>query len=533
MSKNKKILLMLAKGGISQADVAAALHVSKRDVSTGAKAVREFGLTFDSVSEMEADAINDLFFPKEKRVANDAYLRPDMEVLVERKKKNRKLPVKLFWLEYCEEAQSAGRLAYSYQLFARTFSEVAEKMDATRHFSHEPGAKAFIDWAGDFAWLTDKILGDKAKIYVLIVCLPFSGRFWAEGFIDMKQASWQDGQTHAFENFGGVPRMLVPDNAATATDRSAARVTLVNKEYERYAEHYGTAVVPARVRKPRDKSVAESSVDLVEKWIIGPASEMTFYTLEEFNGFCTERVSWLNARSFSAKDGSRDSVFGGEERDFLLPLPTERYEICEWRSAKIAPDYHVTVEYAHYSTPYTLIGKQVDVRLTTTEVTLMHAGEVIAVHPRLRGRKGQYSTCIEHMPPNHTALESPWSPERFTSWALRIGPETKVAIDRIMRSRVIVEQSFVTCRNVLGLSKTYTPEFLERACTKLNALGALASYTSLKNAILAIKASDAQAGANGRAAASPDPNSPNDRAKSAGRVRGADAYKRGGGQHAD
>ncbi len=529
MSKNKKILMMLAKGGASQADIAAALHVSKRDVSAGAKAIREHGLTFDAVSSMGADAVDGLFFPKEARDPGAAYLRPDMEPLVERKKKNRKLPVKLFWLEYCERAEAEEKMAYAYQTFCEMFADAAEKMGATRHFLHEPGAKCYIDWAGDVAHLTDRLLGTRSKVYVLVVVLPFSGKLWAGGFRDMKQRSWQDGQADAFREFGGVPRMWVPDNAATATDRTnVPRVTLVNKEYERFADHYGAAIVPARVRRPRDKSVAESSVDLVEQWIIGPSSEMTFYTIEEFNEFCAEKVAWLNARPFSAKDGSRDSVFGEEERMHLMPLPAERYEMCEWRSAKVSPDYHVTVDYMHYSVDHSLIGAQVDVKMTSTAVTVMHGGEAVAAHPRLHGRKGQYSTMVEHMPENHAALDDPWSPGRFASWARRIGPETGAAVERVMGSRPIVEQSFVACRNILGLSKTYSPELLERACSRANAIGALPSYTALKNAILAMRAADAEARASGKAAPQAPSGGLVDRAKSAGRLRGADAYRRGG-----
>ena len=529
MSKNKKILMMLAKGGVSQSDIAAALHVSKRDVSAAAKAIREYGLTFDAIDSMGADVVDGLFFPKERRETDGAYLQPEMEPLVERKKKNRKLPVKLFWMEYCERAAADGKLAYAYQTFCEMFAAAAEKMDATRHFVHEPGAKCYIDWAGDVAHLTDKLLGSKTKAYVLVVTLPFSGKFWAEGFCDMKQKSWQDGQIHAFEEFGGAPRMWVPDNAATATDRTnAQRVTLVNKEYGRFADHYGAAIVPARVRKPRDKSVAESSVDLVEQWIIGPANETTFYTIGEFNEFCAEKVAWLNSRPFSAKDGSRDSVFEEEERMHLMPLPAERYEMCEWRSPKVAPDYHVVVDYMRYSVPYRLVGEQTDVKLTSSSVTVLHGGEVVAVHPRLHGRKGQYSTLDDHMPENHAALDNPWSPARFTSWAKRIGPETAAAIDCVLASRSIVEQSFVSCRNILGLSKTYTPALLERACAKMNAASALPSYTGLKNAILAVKAADAEARASGRQAPQAAAGELVDRAKSAGRLRGADAYKRGG-----
>jgi hypothetical protein len=346
----------------------------------------------------------------------------------------------------------------------------------------------------------------------------------------MRQASWQDGQAHAFDYCGGVPRMLVPDNCATAANRSAVYVTLVNGEYERFADHYGAAVVPTRVRKPRDKPTSETTVDLVEQWIIAPSNEMTFYTLEEFNEFCAERVDWLNGRPFSAKDGTRDSVYEAEEAPHMQPLPPEPYERCEWHSAKVAPDYHVTVDYMHYSVPFALIGRQVDVRLTASRVTVLDGGEVVAEHRRRHGRKGQYSTIEDHMPDRHRLQDSPWSPDRFSSWASRIGPETGAAIGRVLASRAIVEQAFVACRNILGLSKSYSPELLERACAQANAAGALPSYTGVKNRILSIRASDAEArslGSAARAGTGTD-GALVDRAKSAGRTRGADAYRRGG-----
>lgn len=527
MSKRRKILLMLAKGGVSQSEVAAALHASKRDVSACARAMRERGLTCDAVSTMTEAEVDAMLAPP-REPAESAYLRPDMAALVERKGRNRKLTVKMFWMEHCVAAEGAGKRAYSYQTFCEMFSEAAERAGATRRLAHEPGAKAYVDWAGDTASLTDRLTGARTKVYVLVVALPYSGRFWAQGFADMRQRSWQEGQARALEDFGGAPRMLVPDNAATATDRSSVYVTVVNGEYGRFAEHYGAAVVPARARRPRDKAVAESTVGLVERWVIAPSAEMTFYTLEEFNEFCLERVRWLNARPFSAREGSRDSVYEAEERPRMQPLPAERYEMCEWRSCKVAPDYHVTVDYMRYSVPFGLIGSQVDVRLSDSRVTVMSGGGAVAEHRRLRGRKGQYSTLVEHMPPAHAAMDSPWSPERFSSWAHRIGEETGAAVDRLLASRPIVEQAFVPARNILGLSKTYSAQLLERACARSNALGASPSYTALKNAILAIKAADADARSSGRP---PEPAGGGDlvdRAKTAGRLRGADAYKRGG-----
>lgn len=194
---------------------------------------------------------------------------------------------------------------------------------------------------------------------------------------------------------------------------------------------------------------------------------MTSYTLEESDGFCLERVRWLNSRPFSTKEGSRDSVYGAEERPHMQPLPSERHGMRGWRSREAAPDHRVTVDYMRYSVPFRLIGEQVDVRLSDSRATAMSGGGGRRrARRRLRGHKGQYSTLVEHMPPAHAAMDSPWSRERFSSWAHRIGTETGAAVDRLLDSRPIVEQAFVPARNILGLSKSYSPQLLERACAR-------------------------------------------------------------------
>lgn len=207
MSRNKKVVMMLAKGGAGQSGIAAALHVSKRDVPSGAKAMREHGLTFDAVSSMDAGAIDGLLFPKGEHGPNEACLRPDTEALAERKKRNRKLPVKLFWTECREQAESERKLACACQTSCGTLADAAERMDAAGRFVHGAGAECCIDRAGDAAFLTDKLLGTKAEARVPVVALPFSGRLRAGGFCDMGRKPWQEGRMREFEGFGGVPRM--------------------------------------------------------------------------------------------------------------------------------------------------------------------------------------------------------------------------------------------------------------------------------------------------------------------------------------
>ena len=525
------MLLRLAKGGASQSQVAAVAHASKRDVGECARVLRERGLTYDQVSAMTAAQVDEELFPKAPRVADDSRLRPDVASYVERKKRNRKLPLLELWGEYVREATEAGRDHYAYSTFCEMVREEAERSGARRHFVHVPGAKAYIDWAGDVAHLTDRLTGRRTKVYVFVLELPFSNKFWAEGFCDMRQDSWQLGHMHAFEHLGGVPELLIPDNAPTASNHSApVGVTLLNEEYERFADHYGTAVLPARVRKPRDKSTSESTVNLVETWIVAPSEEMTFHTLEDFNEFCAGRVAWLNARPFAAKEGSRDSVYEQEEREHMMPLPPEPYERGTWSKPKVAPDYHVQVDYMRYSTPWRLIGRTLDAKSTSQKVYLYDGGELVATHPRLRGGKGQHGTDESHMPPAHLALDDPWSSDRFLEWARRIGPECASAIGRLMSRHKIVQQSFVACRNILGLAKPYTPDLLERACAQANQSGAYPTYTGLKNRIKAMRAEEKASSASTSARPAGATEAPVDRARSAGRTSGAEAYRRRKGE---
>lgn len=525
MPSYKRVFAMLAKGGASQQDIAAICGCSKRDVSSAARYARESGTPAEELALMSEDEIRERAFPRKRRAKNPDYLQPDMEAFVERKARNTKLTVKQFWYEYCGQAEEKRLRPYSYPAFCDMFADTACRAGVAATLRHEPGEKVFVDYAGDVGWVTDKLTGHRTKVWVLVFCLPASCRIYAEGSADMTERSWLAGHAHAFDFYGGVPRMLVPDNCATATDRTSVPVTLVNKTYREFADHYGCAVVPARVRKPRDKGLAESSVDLVEKWAIAPSNEMTFYTLGEFNEFLWERVDWVNARPFSEREGSRDSDFESREAAALMPLPEQRFELCEWRRAKVAPNYHVRVDYQYYSVDHSLIGRTVDVRLGDRTVRVMLDGAVVAEHPRLVGRRGQYSTIPEHMPEAHRALPDPWSADRFTSWADRIGPATGEAIRRVLASRPMVEQAFVPCRNVLGLSKQYGSEYLERACERVVATPATPSYTGLKNTILAIREADARSRANVPAPAAGGAEVV-DRAKGAGRVNGADAYRR-------
>jgi len=519
MATNRRDIIRLLLEGVSQNDVCSALHCSKRTVSGCAKAIKEHDINQEMLADLAEDDIRQLFFaaPDARR---DIYVEPDFEyVLSELSKPG--VTRKLLWHEYSNTTTDGTKKLYQYAQFCERLTAWAAHTKATMRLDHRPAHVCHVDWAGDTLSICDRITGVTDKAYFFVACLPYSGYLFAHAYADTCQRSWLDGHRRAFEFFGGVPTVLVPDNCKTAIDRANIYLTEINATYYEFAEHYGCAIVPARVRRPRDKAAVEGGVNLIERWILAPLRNETFFSLGELDEAVESLLDALNERPFQQRTGSRRSIFTADEQDLLKALPSHRFEICEWRVAKIGHNYHARVDKQNYSVDYHLIGKKLDVRLSDSQIRLYNDGELIASHPRLYGRMGQYSTIEEHMPPNHRYHLSSYSPERFERWAASIGVNTAAVIDRVLASHVIVEQAFVPAANILGLAKGGRAELLERACERIVELGNIGSYTQIKNIMAAMKKTDDVAKGIPVEAVS-------DGIGNTGRTRGADYYRRGG-----
>jgi transposase len=418
--------------------------------------------------------------------ANASYALPDFERLTKELEKP-DVTRKLLWYEYCTDISGSSLIPYQYSRFCDLFDEHLRINKVTYRIKHEPGRRMFVDWAGSVGHITDAVTGVVSDVYIFVACLPYSAMLYAEGFVDMKQLAWTTAHIHAFEYFGGVPSILVPDNAKTATTRSPIYVTLINECYDDLACHYGCGVVPARVRKPNDKALVENGVNIVEKAVLAALRNIKFFTVEELNEAIWENVDRINDAPFQRRPGSRRSVFDAEEKEHLRPLPSCRFDLATYRTAKVYPDYHIQIDTMRYSVPYRLVGKAVEARLTTDTIAVMYGKETVATHRRLYGRKGQCSTLPEHMPKKHADFDAKWTPERYQRWADTIGPSTRTVIDRILSSKRIVEQAFVPCMNVLGLAKKGQRELLEEACNEIEATIQTPTYSLVKNRMEAIK----------------------------------------------
>jgi len=253
-------------------------------------------------------------------------------------------------------------------------------------------------------------------------------------------------------------------NLKTGITKNTREETVVNKTYQEMAEHYGTAVIPARVERARDKATVEGAVKLATIWIVAVLRNERFYSLGELNNKIKEKLEEYNHKPFQKKDGSRYTLYQ-QERNFLLPLPKHHFELSEWRQAIVQSNYHIACMKQNYSIPFEYIGRQVDVRITRNIVEVFDSGNRICSHPRLHGPGNQYSTLEIHMPPNHRK-DVVWNGDRFRKWASKFGDNTLAVINVFLGNFKIEQQSYKSCRALLHLADKYSDQRLEAACAK-------------------------------------------------------------------
>jgi transposase len=346
------------------------------------------------------------------------------------------------------------------------------------HINRKPGELLEVDWAGQTASVVDRITGEIRPAYVFVATLASSGYSYVEAFLTQNQESWTLAHIHAFEFFGGTTRIITPDNLKTGVDKADKRTPVINKTYNELAEHYGCVVIPARVRKPKDKPSVEGAVGGITTWIIMALRNRTFFNINDLNDAIAEKLIAYNEKPFQKKQGNRLTAFLEDEKEYLNPLPKERYEMAIWKKLTPGFNYHIEHEKNFYSVPYEYIRHEMDVRVTLSAVEVFYNNLRICSHPRAHGKPGQYRTIPEHMPEKHKA-HTEWNAERFLSWAKSIGESTNIVIATILSSHKIEQQGYRTCIGILKLADRYGTNRLEAACEKALSYTPSPSYKNI------------------------------------------------------
>lgn len=300
---------------------------------------------------------------------------------------------------------------------------------------------------------------------------------------DMRITNWLLCHVHAYQYFGGVTRLLIPDNLKTGIVKNTRFETVLNKSYAEMAEYYNTAIVPARVRHPQDKSIAEGTVKFATTWIVAALRNRTFFSLEEVKQAVSDKLTELNNIPFKKREGCRLSAYSSEEQAFMKPLPLTPFEPAVWSTAKVPLDYLISDGKNKYSVPFDLIGEQVDIRLTKTTVEVFFHGARVASHPRASIVKREPIIQPEHMPQEHRKYLS-YNAEDFLSWADTIGNNTYKVIEAFLSEGSEPEQGFKACASLTKLADRYGHERIENACARI---WEYSSHPSIRNLSIMLK----------------------------------------------
>lgn len=480
MTKYREIL-RLHSLGFSQQNIAYSCSVSKKTVNSVLRKAKEKDISWPLDGNQTDEVLSSILFPalgkhsdmSKKKMPDFAHIRKELL--------RNGVSKKLLWTEYMEDCRLADTEPLMYSQFCYYIQQDEQKRRATMHINRKPGEQVEVDWAGDPAQIVDPDTGEITNAYIFVGVMTYSQYTFVEAFINEKQQAWITAHVHMYEFFGGVAKILVPDNCKTAVVHNGGWYNQrVNAVYHEMSEHYGTAIIPARIRAPKDKPNAEGAVGNISTWITAALRNEQFFSLAELNMAIRKKLKAFNALLFQKKEGSRLSLFLGEEKPLLAPLPATRYELAEWKQATVQFNYHISIDGMLYSVPFEYIKRKVDARVTDKTIEIFYKHTRIASHPRLHGRKGQYDTIMEHMPENHQKYLE-WNGNRFRQWAERIGNNTCKVVDAILTSRPVEQQTYRSCMGILKMADKYSAEALEASCIKALGYTASPSYKSVKN----------------------------------------------------
>ncbi len=473
MRKIEEVLRLKYEAGLSHRAIAQSCSVSPSTVSEYITHARAAGLSWPLPEGLSAEELDELLFPQRGPASGRNIPQLDWaEIHKELRRKS--VTLSLLWVEYRQE-HPAG---YGYSQFCHHYRRWAKQLKPMMRQKHKAGEKLFVDYAGQTAPVVDPETGEVRQAQIFVATLGASSYTYAEAHRSQSLSNWIGAHVRMLAFLGGVPEVLVPDNLKAGVKSPQLYEPDLNPTYLDFARHYGVAVVPARVRKPKDKAKVEVGVQVVERWILAPLRDHTFFNLAELNRAILELLAELNNRPMRHLGQSRRQLFESLDMPVLAPLPDRPYEFARWKKARVHIDYHVSFEKHYYSVPYTLIGKEVDIRATEKTVEIFYRRRRQASHRRSRAQ-GRYSTQNEHMPPAHQKY-SDWSPERFLGWANDIGPHTSQLIAAVLDARRHPQQAYRSCLGILGLAKRYTNDRLEAACRRALPAG-IRSYKGIRN----------------------------------------------------
>jgi len=463
--KVREVLRLHYEAGLSNRAIARVCRVSNSTVGEYLARAEKAGIGWPLPDELKEKELYQKLFPEKVKPLVVRPM-PDWDK-VHRELSKRAVTLTLLWKEYREKHPDG----YGFTQFREYYQQWNQTHTNTMRLPRKAGEEMEVDYTGMTIAITNPETGEISQAEVFVAALPASNYTFAEVQPSQELAHWLGGHVRAFSFFGGVPKTICPDNLKSGVKTPNRYEPELNPSYQEMAEHYQVAVLPARVRKPRDKAHAENAVQNVERWILAPLRNRTFFSIGEANRAIVPLLQSLNEKEMAHLGKSRKELFEELDQPALRPLPAKPYEFAIWKNARVNIDYHVVFEGHYYSVPHTLVRQEVQIRATETMITIFHHSEQVAIHPRSQ-HQGRFTTRSEHMPANHRFIlgaDQDW----FLKEAAKIGPQTASYLTALLGSRHFPQHAYRSCLGIINLARKYPSQQIEAACQTLLPTGLL------------------------------------------------------------
>jgi transposase len=440
----------------SHREVAASLGVSVGVIAATLQRARQAGLDWAAVERLDELTLEAQLYgtrgPARRPLPDPAYLH------TERKKPG--VTLELLHQEYLAQHPSG----YQYTQFCDYYRRWCQARRLSMRQVHRAGEKLFVDYSGKKPTMVDSETGAVRAVELFVAVWGASNYTFAEATATQQIGDWLGSHVRAFEFFGGVPAVVVPDQLKTGVTGACRYEPAVQRSYDELGAHYGTVILPARPVHPRDKAKVEVGVLVAQRWILARMRDETHVGLGALNRRIRELLDELNQRVMRHYRMSRHALFVALDQPAVKPLPATRFAPGSWKWVRANIDYHVELEGHFYSVPFTLRQERLELRSTPTTIEIFHHGRRVAAHVR-HFTRGRHTTIPAHMPHSHQQhLE--WTPARLLRWAGTLGPSVEALVTTMLGERAHPEQGYRSCLGLLRLGKQYGEARLDAACAR-------------------------------------------------------------------
>jgi len=475
MRQVREILRLTFSGDVAGREVARRLGIAPSTVRAVVERFRSSGLSWPLSDDISDETLEEqLYSTPGSKQGHRRHAEPDFSQ-IHRELKRKHVTLSILWDEYIEQNPEG----YRYSRFCELYRNWAGRLSVTMRQSHAGGDKLFVDYAGDGVPVVNRLTGEVRQAQIFVAVMGASNFTHAEATWTQGLADWIGAHTRALEAIGGVPNLIVPDNTKVAVIKPCLFDPQINRTYADMASHYGTVILPARPRRPRDKAKVEQGVLIIERLLLGRLRNRIFFSLADVNAALAELLKTLNEDRLIRRLGvTRRQLLEELDRPALKPLPTEPYVFAEWRVRRVGVDYHIDIDRHYYSVPHRFARAEVEVRITGRTVEVFAKGERIAAHRRMSGNHG-HSTLPEHMPSSHRRYAD-WTIDRIRQDAALIGQAAAALCELILERKPHPEQGFRSCLGIIRLAKAFGNNRVEAAAARAIDIGAY-TYGSVKS----------------------------------------------------